>query len=59
MNFTNSPYKKMMKQSTYSREPAAHAPAPEGTACHGYAYWRGIACVSCYRELLKTPCGGR
>ncbi len=59
MNFTDSPFEKMMKQPTYSREPAVQTPAPEGTACHGCPYWRGIACVSCYRELLKAPGGGR
>lgn len=59
MNFNDSPFEKMMKQPTYSREPAVQTPAPEGTACHGCPYWRGIACVSCYRELLKAPEVGR
>lgn len=59
MNFTDSPFEKMMKQPTYSRGPAVQTPAPEGAACHGCPYWRGIACVSCYRELLKMPGGGR
>ena len=26
--------------------------APEGSRCHGCPYWRGIGCVTCYRELL-------
>ena len=32
--------------------------APRGSRCSGCPYWRGIGCVSCYRELLKTS-GGR
>ena len=31
--------------------------APKGSRCSGCPYWRGIGCVSCYRELLKTPAG--
>ena len=58
MNFTDSPFEKMIKQPFYSRGPSVEHPATEGTACHGCPYWRGIACVSCYRELLKAP-GGR
>ena len=59
MNFTDSPFEPMMKQPTYYRVPEVALAAPEGTACHGCPYWRGIACISCYRELLKTPDGGR
>ena len=58
MNFTNSPYEKMMKQPPRSKSPAP-VKAPKGTRCHGCPYWRGIACVSCYRELMKAPGGGR
>lgn len=59
MNFTNSPYEPMMKKPSYSKMPAAPGAAPKGSRCHGCPYWRGIACVSCYRELLKSPAGGR
>jgi len=41
MNFTSSPFERMMK---------------EKPRC---CCWRGIACVSCYKELLKAPAGGR
>ena len=51
MNFTNSPYETMMKRPPRSGAPALPK-APGGSRCHGCAYWRGIACVSCYRELL-------
>ena len=43
MRFTNSPFEKMMKQ-----KPRPQAPAPAKPRC-----------VSCYRELLKAPAGGR
>ena len=51
MRFTNSPYEKMMREIPRYERPAppkaaAHSP------CHGCPYWRGICCVSCYRELL-------
>ena len=57
MNFTNSPYEKMMKQRPRPMAPSVPK-APRGSRCSGCPYWRGIRCVSCYRELLKTP-GGR
>lgn len=58
MNFTNSPYETMMKRPPRSGAPALPK-APGGSRCHGCAYWRGIACVSCYKELLKAGAGGR
>ena len=57
MNFTNSPYEKVMKQRPRPMAPSVPK-APRGSRCSGCSYWRGIRCVSCYRELLKTP-GGR
>ena len=57
MNFTNNPYEKMMKQRPRPTAPAVPK-APRGSRCSGCPYWRGIGCVSCYRELLKTS-GGR
>ena len=59
MRFTNSPYEAMMKKTGYIRPPAP-AQAPEGSRCHGCPYWQGIACLSCYRDLLNSPRkGGR
>ena len=56
MNFTNNPYEKMMKQKPRPLAPSIPK-APTGSRCSGCPYWRGIGCVSCYRELLKTPAG--
>lgn len=56
MNFTNSPYEKVMKQRPRPMAPSVPK-APRGSRCSGCSYWRGIRCVSCYRELLKTPAG--
>ena len=55
MNFTSSPFERMMKEKPRPQAPAVRKP-PRGSACYG---WRGIGCVSCYKELLKTPAGGR
>ncbi|MGN9173406.1 hypothetical protein ACTM9N_11315 [Lachnospiraceae bacterium HCP1S3_A8] len=58
MRFTDSPFEKMMKQKPRPQVPAPAKP-PRGSRCSGCPYWRGIGCVSCYRELLKAPAGGR
>ena len=58
MNFTNNPFEKMMKRPPRQQSPSAAKP-PRGSRCSGCPYWRGIGCVSCYRELLKAPAGGR
>ena len=55
MNFTSNPYEKMMKQKP--RPLASSIPKPRGSRCSGCPYWRGIGCMSCYRELLKTRAG--
>ena len=47
----------MMKKPSHIQTPPP-SKAPKGSRCHGCPYWRGIACVSCYRELLGKP-GGR
>ena len=52
MNFTNSPYERMMKEIPHPEAPAPQK-APEGTPCAGCPYWRGIGCRFCYREHLK------
>ena len=58
MKFTNSPYETMMQQVPRYEQPEP-VKAPEGARCHGCPYWRGIGCVTCYRELLKGAGGGR
>ena len=52
MNFTNSPYERMMKEIPH-KETSALQKAPEGTPCAGCPYWQAIGCVFCYREHLK------
>ena len=32
---------------------------PKGSRCDGCSYWRGIGCVFCYREQLKSKTGGK
>lgn len=58
MNFTNSPYETMMKRPSHIQPPATPKD-PKGSRCDGCPYWRGIACMSCYRDLLKPPAGER
>lgn len=58
MKFTNSPYEELMQEPPRYR-PAPPSLAPKGTRCHGCPYWRGIKCVSCYRDLLKESRNGR
>ena len=58
MRFTDSPFEKMMKQKPHPQAPSAPK-APRGSRCSGCPYWRGIGCVSCYRELRRAPAGGR
>ena len=58
MRFTDSPFETMMKQKPRPQAPTPAKP-PRGSRCSGCPYWRGIGCVSCYRELLKAPAGGR
>ena len=50
MRFTTSPYEKMMQEIPRDEKPEP-VMAPEGSRCHGCPYWRGIGCVTCYREL--------
>ena len=58
MNFTNSPYDTMMNRPSHIQPPATPK-APKGSRCDGCPYWRGIACMSCYRYLLKPSAGRR
>ena len=58
MRFTDSPFEKMMKQKPHPQAPSAPK-APRGSRGSGCPYWRGIGWVSCYRELMRAPAGGR
>jgi len=52
MNFTHSPYERMMKEIPHPEAPTPQK-EPEGTPCAECPYWRGIDCVFCYREHRK------
>ena len=52
MNFTNSPYERMMKEIPHKDIPAPQK-APEGTPCAGCPYWREIIMVPQSRPLTK------
>lgn len=58
MNFTNSRYEPEMKKKPLPEDPAPDA-APGGSRCMGCPYWRGILCVSCYRDLVRQLRDGR
>lgn len=54
MNFTNSPFERMMKQVPRQPRHVPQKPRP-GTRCVGCSFWNGAACVgTCYRELVIT-----
>lgn len=54
MNFTDSPFERMMKE--VPRPPCPDTvKAPLGSPCHNCGYWRGMACVGiCYKELTTA-----
>ena len=56
MNFTDSPFERMMKQRPrYSPQNKPLPKPPKNSLCRGCAYWRGMACVgTCYRDLIIT-----
>ena len=56
MRFTDSPFEAMMKQKLCSQDPSAPK-APRDSQCSGCPYWRGIGCVSWYRELMRAGDG--
>ena len=56
MTFTDNPFEREMKEPPRMEEAAPAAP-PAGCRCVGCPYWRGIMCLSCYRDLLDL--GGR
>ena len=41
MNFTSSPFERMMKEKPRPQAPAENRP-PRGSACYGCCYWRGL-----------------
>ena len=53
MNFTDSPFERMMKEVPHYPAPNRPAPAPEGSLCHKCGYWRGMTCTACYRKLKR------
>lgn len=59
MNFTNSHYEREMKKVPQHEEKDAEPGAPAGSRCVDCPYWRGIQCVSCYRDLMRQLRAGR
>jgi hypothetical protein len=53
MNFTDSPYEKMMKQVPRPSQEGAVQKPPRRSSCRECGYWDGRTCVGvCYRELI-------
>ena len=52
------PYEDFMKEKSYFKGVPPNLP-PKGSRCDGCSYWRGIGCVFCYREQLKSKTGGK
>ena len=52
MNFTNSPYERMMKEVPRYEKPAPQK-APEGSPCAGCPYWREIYLCFLLLEVLQ------
>ena len=48
MNFADSPFEREMKEKPYPKDVATLS-SPDNGKC---PYWRGIRCVSCYRDLM-------
>jgi len=63
MNFTDSPFEKMMKQIPRQSHDRPIPKPPRRSPCRGCGYWDGRACVGvCYRELIverKTGTSGQ
>lgn len=54
MNFTDSPFEKMMREVPRPPRPVS-SKAPQGSPCRDCSYWRGMACVgTCYKELTAA-----
>lgn len=52
MRFTDSPYEPIMQAPHYVQLPPTVTPAPEGSECAGCNYWKGIMCMTCFREVF-------
>lgn len=53
MNFTGSPYEKMMKEKPRAYHPNPTRKPPKGSLCRDCSYWNGSMCVGiCYRDLI-------
>ena len=53
MNFTNSPYERIMKEVPHY-EKSAPQKAPEGSPCAGCSYWRGLPAFSATGSASKS-----
>lgn len=55
MNFTDSPFERMMKQTPrYAPAPPVRKP-PEASVCRNCGYWNGAVCVgTCIRKLTEN-----
>jgi len=59
MNFTDSPFERMMRQVPRAYPPEVPK-APPGTICRTCGFWRGVACVGiCHRELKESGTSGQ
>ena len=58
MRFTNNPYEGFMKEKSYFKGVPPSLP-PKGSRCDGCPYWRGIGCVFCYGNELRSSTRGR
>lgn len=58
MNFTDSPFERMMKQVPRQPRHVPEKPRP-GTRCAVCSFWNGAVCMGvCYRELQITRTSG-
>ena len=56
MNFTDSPFEKMMKQVPRPPRPGPARRPPRGSPCRKCRFWSGSVCIGvCYRDLLISP----
>ena len=53
MNFTDSPYEKMMKEKPRPPRRDTARKLPKNSPCRDCGYWNGTACIGvCYRDLI-------
>ena len=59
MNFTDSPFEKMMQEVPPAPRPVKRK-APIGSPCRVCSHWQGMPCVGmCYRELMLAGTSGQ